>query len=102
MPCVSPSGIPFHFLATLNLKWFIWLTVSLFRPEDKDVEHGSSHRDISEKLARMSMDDTSLADWHLGFHIYLVLLTLSFGISYSPFTLALICGTPLPQRETKL
>lgn len=40
--------------------------------EDKDVE--SSHQDISEKLARMSTDDTS--DWHLGFHIYLVISTL--------------------------
>ncbi|XP_021805208.1 gamma-tubulin complex component 4 homolog isoform X1 [Prunus avium] len=44
------------------------------RQEDKDVEHGSSHRDISEKLARMSTDDTSLTDWHLGFHIYLDML----------------------------
>lgn len=46
--------------------------------EDKDVEHGSSHPDTSEKLARMPTDDTS--DWHLGFHIYLVLSTLPYCI----------------------
>ncbi|XP_024026213.1 gamma-tubulin complex component 4 [Morus notabilis] len=44
------------------------------RQEDRDVEHGSSHSDISEKLARLSTDDTSLTDWHLGFHIYLDML----------------------------
>ncbi|KAM1257364.1 hypothetical protein ACFX15_030720 [Malus domestica] len=44
------------------------------RQEDKDVGHGSSHPDISEKLARMSTEDTSLTDWHLGFHIYLDML----------------------------
>ncbi|KAB2605126.1 gamma-tubulin complex component 4-like protein [Pyrus ussuriensis x Pyrus communis] len=41
------------------------------RQEDKDVGQGSSDPDISEKLAWMSTDDTSLTDWHLGFHIYL-------------------------------
>ncbi|GLU03740.1 hypothetical protein SLE2022_209240 [Rubroshorea leprosula] len=44
------------------------------RQEDRDVEHGSSHPDMSEKLARLSTDDTSLTDWHLGFHIFLDML----------------------------
>ncbi|XP_027363388.1 gamma-tubulin complex component 4 homolog isoform X2 [Abrus precatorius] len=44
------------------------------RQEDRDVENGSSHPDISEKLARMSTDDASLTDWHLGFHISLDML----------------------------
>lgn len=44
------------------------------RQEDTDVEHGSSNPDISEKLARLSTDDASLTDWHLGFHIFLDML----------------------------
>ncbi|KAL5561443.1 hypothetical protein UlMin_031190 [Ulmus minor] len=44
------------------------------RQEDRDAEHGSSHSDILEKLARLSTDDTSLTDWHLGFHIFLDML----------------------------
>ncbi|KAJ6319870.1 hypothetical protein OIU78_015296 [Salix suchowensis] len=44
------------------------------RQEDKDVEHGSSNPDMSEKLARLSTDDASLTDWHLGFHIFLDML----------------------------
>ncbi|KAJ7972974.1 Gamma-tubulin complex component [Quillaja saponaria] len=44
------------------------------RQEDRDVEHSTSHPDISAKLARMSTDDTSLTDWHLGFHISLDML----------------------------
>ncbi|KAK4766876.1 hypothetical protein SAY86_014627 [Trapa natans] len=44
------------------------------RQEDMNVEHGSSQTDISRKLARLSTDDTSLTDWHLGFHIYLDML----------------------------
>ncbi|XP_015891957.2 gamma-tubulin complex component 4 [Ziziphus jujuba] len=44
------------------------------RQEDRDLEHGSSQPDISEKLARLSTDDTSLTDWHLGFHIFLDML----------------------------
>ncbi|KAL5136538.1 Gamma-tubulin complex component 4 [Glycine soja] len=44
------------------------------RQEDRDVENSSSHPDISEKLARMSTDDASLTDWHLGFHISLDML----------------------------
>lgn len=46
----------------------------LFRQEDRDIEHGSSHSDISEKLTHLSTDDISLTDWQLGFHIYLVFL----------------------------
>jgi len=49
----------------------------LFRQEDRDVGNNSSHPDISEKLARMSTDDASLSDWHLGFHVYLVSLANS-------------------------
>jgi len=49
----------------------------VFRQEDRDVGSNSSHPDISEKLARMSIDDASLSDWHLGFHISLVLLANS-------------------------
>ncbi|XP_027937265.1 gamma-tubulin complex component 4 homolog [Vigna unguiculata] len=44
------------------------------RQEDRDVGSNSSHPDISEKLARMSIDDASLSDWHLGFHISLDML----------------------------
>lgn len=44
------------------------------RQEDRDVEHGSSNPDMSEKLARLSTDDASLTDWHLGFHIFLDML----------------------------
>ncbi|XP_021906800.1 gamma-tubulin complex component 4 [Carica papaya] len=49
-------------------EFFIW------RQEDKDIEHGTSQPDISEKLACMTTDDTSLTDWHLGFHISLDML----------------------------
>ncbi|KAA3471006.1 gamma-tubulin complex component 4-like [Gossypium australe] len=44
------------------------------RQEDQNMEYGSSIPDISEKLARLSADDTSLMDWHLGFHIVLDML----------------------------
>ncbi|XP_062088865.1 gamma-tubulin complex component 4 [Humulus lupulus] len=44
------------------------------RQEDRDIDHSSSHSDISEKLSRLSTDDTSLTDWHLGFHIFLDML----------------------------
>ncbi|OMO81948.1 Spc97/Spc98 [Corchorus olitorius] len=44
------------------------------RQEESDVEYGSSIPDISEKLARLSTDDSSLRDWHLGFHIFLDML----------------------------
>ncbi|KAH1081247.1 hypothetical protein J1N35_021008 [Gossypium stocksii] len=44
------------------------------RQEDRDVEYGSSISDTSEKLARLSTVDTSLTDWHLGFHIFLDML----------------------------
>ncbi|KAE8009468.1 hypothetical protein FH972_005905 [Carpinus fangiana] len=44
------------------------------RQEDRDVEHGSSLPDTTEKFAHLSTDDTSLTDWHLGFHISLDML----------------------------
>ncbi|MBA0708905.1 hypothetical protein Golax_023986, partial [Gossypium laxum] len=44
------------------------------RQEDQNMEYGSSTPDTSEKLARLSADDTSLMDWHLGFHIFLDML----------------------------
>ncbi|XP_017969760.1 PREDICTED: gamma-tubulin complex component 4 [Theobroma cacao] len=44
------------------------------RQEDRDVDYGSSISDMSEKLARLSTDDSSLMDWHLGFHIFLDML----------------------------
>ncbi|MBA0853836.1 hypothetical protein Goshw_022593, partial [Gossypium schwendimanii] len=44
------------------------------RQEDQNMEYGSSIPDTSEKLARLSADDTSLMDWHLGFHIFLDML----------------------------
>ncbi|XP_034691369.1 gamma-tubulin complex component 4 [Vitis riparia] len=44
------------------------------RQEDRDVEHEASPSDMVEKLARMSTDDASLTDWHLGFHIFLDML----------------------------
>uniref|UniRef100_A0A2P2LNP9 Gamma-tubulin complex component n=1 Tax=Rhizophora mucronata TaxID=61149 RepID=A0A2P2LNP9_RHIMU len=42
------------------------------RQEERDMEQGLSHSDMSEKLAHLSTDDTSLTDWHSGFHISLV------------------------------
>ncbi|XVE73341.1 hypothetical protein DITRI_Ditri11bG0109900 [Diplodiscus trichospermus] len=44
------------------------------RQENRDVEYSSSIQDTSAKLARLSTDDTSLTDWHLGFHIFLDML----------------------------
>ncbi|GMY16941.1 gamma-tubulin complex component 4 homolog [Fagus crenata] len=44
------------------------------RQEDRDAESGLSLPDMPEKLARLSTDDTSLTDWHLGFHISLDML----------------------------
>ncbi|XP_022155313.1 gamma-tubulin complex component 4 homolog isoform X2 [Momordica charantia] len=43
------------------------------RQDDRETEQGSSVQDMSEKLGRLSTDD-SLTDWHLGFHIYLDML----------------------------
>ncbi|KAK6135065.1 hypothetical protein DH2020_031186 [Rehmannia glutinosa] len=43
------------------------------RQEDRDSEHDSP-ADTLEKLARMSTNDVSLTDWHLGFHISLDML----------------------------
>ncbi|GFS39754.1 similar to GAMMA-TUBULIN COMPLEX PROTEIN 4 [Actinidia rufa] len=42
--------------------------------EDRDTEHDSSHPDMLEKFVRMSTNDASLTDWHLGFHISLDVL----------------------------
>ncbi|KAJ8749569.1 hypothetical protein K2173_026218 [Erythroxylum novogranatense] len=42
--------------------------------EDQDLEHGSSRTDITGKLTRLVTEDTSLTDWHLGFHISLDML----------------------------
>ncbi|GFP99643.1 gamma-tubulin complex component 4 [Phtheirospermum japonicum] len=44
------------------------------RQEDRDSEHDSA-ADTLEKLARMSTNDLSLTDWHLGFHISLDMLS---------------------------
>lgn len=57
----------------LQVNYIFDLIHLLFRQEDRDVENSSSHPDISEKLARLSTDDASLTDWHLGFHICLVI-----------------------------
>lgn len=63
----------------LYLTWFI----SFLRQEDRDVENSSSHLDISEKLARLSTNDATLTDWHLGFHISLVIaLIMSQSLIY--------------------
>ncbi|EYU46733.1 hypothetical protein ABFS82_04G014200 [Erythranthe guttata] len=43
------------------------------RQEDSDSEHDSPANTL-EKLARMSTNDVSLTDWHLGFHISLDML----------------------------
>ncbi|XP_052172126.1 gamma-tubulin complex component 4 [Diospyros lotus] len=42
--------------------------------EDRDAEHDSSHPDMLDKFGRMSTNDASLTDWHLGFHISLGML----------------------------
>ncbi|KAJ4849284.1 hypothetical protein Tsubulata_021557 [Turnera subulata] len=34
------------------------------RQEERGVEHGPSHSNVSEKLASLSTDDVSLTDWH--------------------------------------
>ncbi|XP_010504147.1 PREDICTED: gamma-tubulin complex component 4 isoform X1 [Camelina sativa] len=44
------------------------------RQEDGDLDHRSSQEEISEKLARTSVHETSLTDWHSGFHISLDML----------------------------
>ncbi|XP_073310609.1 gamma-tubulin complex component 4 isoform X2 [Primulina huaijiensis] len=43
------------------------------RQEDRDSEY-ESPPDTLEKLAHLSVNDASLADWHLGFHVYLDML----------------------------
>ncbi|KAL6957900.1 Gamma-tubulin complex component 4 [Sarracenia purpurea var. burkii] len=44
------------------------------RQDDRDTEHDSSHPDMLEKFTRLSTNDLSLTDWHLGFHISLDML----------------------------
>lgn len=46
----------------------LWLC---FSQDDKDSEQESAPH-LLEKLTRLSVADTSLNDWHLGFHISLV------------------------------
>ncbi|XP_075500920.1 gamma-tubulin complex component 4 homolog isoform X2 [Primulina tabacum] len=43
------------------------------RQEDRDPEHESPPNTL-EKLPHLSVNDASLADWHLGFHVYLDML----------------------------
>jgi gamma-tubulin complex component 4 len=42
--------------------------------DDGDLDHRSSQEEVSEKLARTSVHETSLTDWHSGFHISLDML----------------------------
>ncbi|ANM63545.1 GAMMA-TUBULIN COMPLEX PROTEIN 4 [Arabidopsis thaliana] len=44
------------------------------RQDDGDLDHRSSQEEVSEKLARTSVHETSLTDWHSGFHISLDML----------------------------
>ncbi|KAK6940492.1 Gamma tubulin complex component protein, N-terminal [Dillenia turbinata] len=44
------------------------------RQEDRDAEQESPHPDVPEKLARLLIDDATLTDWRLGFHIFLDML----------------------------
>ncbi|GMH30858.1 hypothetical protein Nepgr_032701 [Nepenthes gracilis] len=39
------------------------------RQENRDVEHETSNPDMLGKLAHLSIDDSSLTDWHFGYHI---------------------------------
>lgn len=48
-----------------------FVIIKLLRQDDRETNQGSSVQDMSEKLGRLSTDE-SLTDWHLGFHIYLV------------------------------
>ncbi|GFP85577.1 gamma-tubulin complex component 4 homolog [Phtheirospermum japonicum] len=52
-----------------------WMVYGILhdQQEDRDSEHDSA-ADTLEKLARMSTNDVSLTDWHLGFHISLDML----------------------------
>ena len=40
--------------------------------EGRELEKDFSNLDMTRKLTRLSIEDSSLADWHLGFHISLV------------------------------
>ena len=63
------------------------MVVLFFRQEDRDAEHEASPSDMVEKLVRMSTDDASLTDWHLGFHIFLVYPSYNFLIVHFKFPL---------------
>lgn len=63
----------------------------IFRQEDRDAEHEPSHEDMLEKLAHMSINDASLTDWHLGFHISLVNQTIFLTLHLS-FRLTFFCN----------
>lgn len=62
------------------------------RQEDRDSEHESSHVDMLEKLARMSINDASLADWHLGFHISLVYKSVFYKMLFMLELIFLVTG----------
>ncbi|KAK6941007.1 Gamma tubulin complex component protein, N-terminal [Dillenia turbinata] len=44
------------------------------RQEGRDAEQESPHPDVPEKLASLLIDDATLTDWQLGFHIFLDML----------------------------
>ncbi|KAK9136862.1 hypothetical protein Sjap_007456 [Stephania japonica] len=44
------------------------------RQEDTDVVNNSSPQEMIGKSERTSLDDASISDWHLGFHIFLDML----------------------------
>ncbi|KAJ8444031.1 hypothetical protein Cgig2_020877 [Carnegiea gigantea] len=44
------------------------------RKEDKDAESDPSSADTLQKFTRLTVENSSLADWHLGFHISLDML----------------------------
>ncbi|ERN00256.1 gamma-tubulin complex component 4 isoform X2 [Amborella trichopoda] len=45
------------------------------RQQDKEFEHSSSHSDpLYKKLAHKSLEDGSITDWHMGFHVFLEML----------------------------
>lgn len=47
------------------------MIIELLRQDGRETDQGSAVQVLSEKLGRLSTDE-SLTDWHLGFHIYLV------------------------------
>lgn len=69
------------------------------RQEDRDGEHESSNVDMLEKLSRMSINDASLADWHLGFHISLVYKSVFYTMLFLLESIFLITVTVLDCRH---